>query len=144
MSTTSANQQEPRAQFWAHGTPNSDDFTGDFPTPEDAAAALLEDNPEFNSAEVGRAVQHEASRYLVIDGILEDIACRASDLGGEAADDWVESIEGVNADAKAQLCNMISQWLTTHAGPPDFAEITDVRTITREELVNIGVLEGKE
>lgn len=129
--------------MWAYLPPDGESFVGGYATPEHAAIDALYDT-DWESVTVGRCIVRDAADYVNVDFLLDDISVRAGDLVGEASDDWALSLLRASPESKEPLRRIIGWWENTVAGKPEFFQIADEREITRQELVDSGVLEGEK
>lgn len=89
---------------------NGEVFTGEFESPEAAAAAYFKDEPFSTVVEVGLSTKRHAEYYVHGDEIIEGIAMQAMDHVGEVADSWLEDL-GRNEVAKNELEKIIGDWV---------------------------------
>ena len=129
--------EEAAAPTYSHLT-SRDTFSGQFDTPEDAAAAYLIDNEDADSIEVGENKPRTAHHYVSAGRILEDVAAEAYDECGEVIKGWLDNLS-LDKSAMAELEKLVGDWIQQKE-PPNFWCVENVRTITRAELVASGHL----
>jgi hypothetical protein len=129
----------PAPVTYSHDDGSGEFFVGSFPTPEDAAADALQET-DAESVDVGENVKHQASRYVSGVWIIEDVAQRAYDECGDAAEDWLSGLARYEGEM-ADLERLVGDWIDRRE-PTTFGEVVNVRTITRAELVASGRLEA--
>jgi hypothetical protein len=71
---------------------------------------------------VGNQVACDPADWVDADDVIENLACRGSDEGGEWADDYPD----VSPEAKAELQTYLEAWARKHA-PASFYTVTNVR-----------------
>lgn len=92
----------------------------------DTLEELLAENDQLKPGDtihVGQAVHPDPANYADANDVIDDVACRGCDDGGESADDYATD---VTEEAKAQLNNFLRAWLRTHC-PPDFYKVRNTR-----------------
>ena len=113
-------------------------YSGEYASPEEAAAAYFRDGGENREVWVGlNCVSGHASQYVNADDICTLIEERAGDEVGEAAENWLSAL--TTADLE-ELKTMIGNWLQSKA-PPDFYYVKELRQIPRSELTATGYLQ---
>ena len=116
-------------------------YSGEYASPEDAAAAYFRDGGENSEVWVGlNCVPGHASQYVNADDICTLIEERAGDEVGEAAENW---LGGLTTEDLEELKAMIGNWLHAKA-PPDFYCVKELRRIPRSELTATGHLQPQE
>lgn len=132
---------EPAPVTYSHDDGSGEFFVGSFPTPEDAAADALSET-DAESVDVGENRKHPASHYVSGVWIIEDVAQRAYDECGEAAEDWLSGLAR-DCGEIADLERLVGDWIERRE-PPGFWEVANVRTISRAELVVSGHLDPED
>ena len=79
----------------------------------------------------GNGITPNPAEWVDADDVIEQLACRAYDEGGEFAEDYPE----VSKEAKAELHELLAAWARKHC-TPTFYLIKNVREyeITAEDL----------
>lgn len=82
---------------------------------------------------VGERAPHDPADWVDAEDVIENLACRGSDVGGEWADNYPE----VSKEAKAALQTLLETWAREHA-QPNFYGIRNAReyVITAEDVPN--------
>lgn len=117
-------------------------FHGTFASPEEAAAAYLNDMPDEESVEVGKNKQRTAHNYVSqyhIESLLEMVAESAHEDCGDGAESWLSALTN-DADQLKELKQVVGDWIRRKE-PPDFWRVHFIRRITRAELVASGRLD---
>lgn len=90
---------------------------------------LLDSNDQLKPGDcvyVGDTVRPDPATYLDADDVINQVADRGYDDGGEYADGYPDS---VSEEAKAQLNRFLSAWLRTHCAPR-FYQVKNSRPYT--------------
>lgn len=96
---------------------------------------LLDANSEIEAGEIvfmGDADHPLASSFVDHDDVIELIATRAYDVGGEWAEDYTDD---VSEEAKKEMDDFLTAWIGKHL-PIRFYQVKNIReyTITAEDL----------
>lgn len=90
------------------------------------------DNPQPGDVVyVGDVMDIDVGNLCDSTDVIDTMEARASDLGGEFAEDYPH----VTAEARAELDALLAAWITKHC-PPTFYSIANVKpyTLTAEDL----------
>lgn len=116
---------------------DSEYFTGEFDSPEQAAIEAFSLDPSLESIEVGENVMHPTTHYISGQSIVDDMKCAAEDEAGECAEDWLDL---ATDEQLAQLEALVADW-ADRVEAPQFWGIGNTHTITRAELIAKGLLQ---
>jgi len=119
---------------------NGEIFCGEYDTPELAAIDAFVDNDTLESVEVAQNVKHPARHYVSAQSIIDEMKCAAEDSAGEAAEDWLDL---ATDEELAELEALVGEW-ANRVDAPCFWEVINPKTITRTELIAIGLIAEQE
>lgn len=112
---------------------DEEEFHGKYDTPEKAAIAGFEANPDDDTITVAVAVIPKTRDFVSTHRLIEDIQVSAIDEIGGAAEDWLTE---VTEDQIQELEDLIVTWLD-RVDPITFFGITydTMRQYSREEIM---------
>lgn len=105
-------------------------YTGEFETPEAAAAEAFADN-DNQSIWVGEIKTRTAHDFVNGYGILESAAESSWDECGEWSEDWLSDVMKDKAKI-AELEKLVGDWIQAQE-PPNFWSVFNVKVIKPEE-----------
>ena len=78
--------------------------------------------------------------YVSAQSIIDEMKCAAEDSAGEAAEDWLDL---ATDEELAELEALVGEW-ANRVDAPCFWEVINPKTITRTELIAIGLIAEQE
>jgi hypothetical protein len=109
---------------------NEETYQGDYASPEAAAEAGFQDNPDYDSLWIGINKKFTAHDFISVSDILDGIAENAGDECGEAAEDWLVKIEK-DPVKRDELCTLLGDWLEAN-DPVTFCSVDEVIKFERK------------
>jgi hypothetical protein len=118
------------AVIYAYST-DEENFTGEFNSPEEAAADCFHNFSDVDTVFVG--IKHTLTAHDFIDPVylLEKISDEAYNECGSAALEWLDKIQESKAK-REELKKLIGDWLEANA-PVTFFKVDDVIEYARED-----------
>lgn len=108
---------------------NSQNFNGEYPSPEAAATDYFKSFPHVEVCQVGRIKRCKISDFAPwADNIFDMLVDNAMQEAGDAAEDWLTDIsEDAEGYLQKGLAFLLERWARRYGHRPDFWIVEDVQ-----------------